>query len=221
VLPFETEPYRNWVQEVAARYKNDNRVLLWELMGEPDISGLNQANCPADAAQVAQAWVKDVGGLIKSIDRYHLTSLGQTMWPKCGMGFGSFSDWQAVNSSPYIDTCCYHEYLAATNSTGTSEGGSSNGLEVRQPVVAALNKPLYVGECGIQSTDPSVSGNLTTRAGLMDAKLSYQLANYNICGFVLWDFDLRGPISNTTFWSYAAADPVLAKINNYVTPPAW
>ncbi|HEX6525330.1 MAG TPA: cellulase family glycosylhydrolase [Streptosporangiaceae bacterium] len=221
VVPHETVPYRQWVNEVVNRYKNDDRILMWELINEPDVSagagsaGTGPADCPAADAQIFQAFRDDVAGLIKSIDSNHLVSLGTGYWGRCGMsgaGTGDDNHWAAAADSPQIDICSWHDYSGYRNAKGTAAGG--NGLDSRWQDAARLNKPIYVGECGIK-LNSYVGYSTSERASYLDHKMSAQFANYtNLAGHLSWEWDSRGTPPGTSY-SYAANDPALAIMNKY------
>src|SRR5881394_453461 len=72
--------YRDWVQEVVSRYKDDPTILAWQLVNEPEVLNQNGGDCGAvpesTAETILASFASDVSGLVKSIDPNHLVSLG-------------------------------------------------------------------------------------------------------------------------------------------------
>jgi hypothetical protein len=63
VLSKEGIPYRQWVQECVTRYANDPRILMWELVAEPN--------------GITLSFVQDVSALVKGIDPDTLICCGE------------------------------------------------------------------------------------------------------------------------------------------------
>lgn len=126
--------YRQWVREVVTRYRFLPTVLAWQLMNEAEVKA-SDGTCPADGAAVLKAWAADVSGLIKSIDRRHLVSLGTIGSGQCG---ASFTEYKDVHSVPTIDLCEFHDYGEPLN---PMPGDVWNGLAFRLQQCNELSKP--------------------------------------------------------------------------------
>lgn len=209
----ENVPYYQYIQDVTARYASNATIAWWELINEPDASN-DDGTCSVTAPTVMAAFVADCAGKIKSIDTNHLVSIGTTGTGACGTDEANYG---AIHDTPYVDLCSFHDYLGAANATASD---TFNGLNTVVPQAAALGKPVYVGECGISLNNPAAGGNLGTRASLLNAKMSAQLAMQGVAGFLPWQFDERCPPyqSSGTEYRYGTADPALAVAGYYAVP---
>ena len=193
--------YRAWVAEMVNRYRNDPTILAWQLINEAEVNpGGAFGVCPPGDVPRDEliAWAGDVSNLVRSIDPNHLISLGTIGGGQCG---SQGSQYQDVHALPNIDLCEYHDYSPAM----AMPGDQWNGLGVRVQQCAALNKPLFVGEVGI---DPSqVGGTLAGRAAALRAKLLAQSA-VGIDGHLVWDYSKDG--STVDNFDIGPGDPALA-----------
>jgi mannan endo-1,4-beta-mannosidase len=210
--PYEIVPYRRYVRDVVSRYKDNPTILAWELVNEPEVavSQTRDSTCAANAGQILEAFTHDVGGLMKSIDRNHLVSLGAAGNGNCGTIEG---DYQRVMSDPSIDLCSFHDYYGATNATAYN---AYNGLNMRIKQCAALNKAIYVGEMGIHFNASPCNGSLTCRASYLNRKLAAAFGMQGTVGYVPWQFDDRGYISDD--YVYGPRDPGLTTLSGYALP---
>jgi predicted lipoprotein with Yx(FWY)xxD motif len=208
VEPYEAFPYRQFVQDVVTRYKNNPTILAWELVNEPGDRN-SDGTCPSDAAQTLSAFVHDVGGMIKSIDPNHLVSLGASGNGMCGT---NGSDYQTVMSDPSIDLCSFHDYYGATDITAYN---TYNGLNVRVQQCATLDKPIYIGEMGIHSSLSPCSGNLACRASYLGQKLAAAFSDRGFVGYLPWQYDQRGQSPTGDDYVYSPGDPSLTTLNAY------
>jgi mannan endo-1,4-beta-mannosidase len=195
--------YRNWVREVVSRYRWVPTILSWQLMNEAEVKSSSDAgSCPADAAQVLKSWAGDISGLIKSIDRNHLVSLGTIGSGQCG---ASFTEYKDVHSVPTIDLCEYHDYGAPLN---PMPGDAFNGLAFRLQQCNELNKPLFVGETGIQR-DP----DLTLRSAQFEAKFTAQFGA-GVVGELVWDW-WNGSVPLSDNYEVGPGDPTLQVLGRH------
>jgi hypothetical protein len=104
VLAKEKEPYRRWVKQVVTRYANDPRVLMWELVSEPN--------------GIIQSFASDMSTMIKGID---------PMTPICCGEAGGLP--LPILSLPNIDIASYHYYsvYGQTNYQATANNAASAG----------------------------------------------------------------------------------------------
>jgi mannan endo-1,4-beta-mannosidase len=207
--PAGTVPYRDWVQEVAARYVNDPTILAWQLVNEPEVMPYKGADCStvpeSTATATLKAFAQDVAGAIKAVDPYHLVSLGTIGGGQCGTQAGDYKD---VMSLQDLDLCEYHDYTPGQ----PIPGDQWNGLQVRINQCNELNKPLLVGELGVKPSD--VGGTLQARADVVTDKVCAQF-NAGAAGILLWAWDKNGSLLNN--YDIGPGDPVLDALR---TPPS-
>jgi hypothetical protein len=198
--PIGTVSYRDWAQEIAARYKNDPTVLAWQLVNEPEVQPYAGAGCEDEAASAAilQDFAADVSGAIRSVDPNHLISLGTIGSGQCG---AQSTDYVAVMNIPTLDLCEFHDY----NPADAMPGDQWNGLATRIEECNALHKPLLVGEIGIKPSD--VGGTLADRARAIAGKFCAQFSA-GVAGALVWNWDSHGSLANS--FEVGPGDPVLA-----------
>lgn len=197
--------YRKWVAQVVSRYRNDPTILAWQLINEAEVKpGRDVPGCSPNPAATLKSFATDVSGLIKSIDRNHLVSLGTIGGGQCGTQGTLYRN---VHSVPTIDLCEYHDYHEPNDPI---PGDQWNGLQVRIDQCNALRKPLFVGETGIVPND--VGGTLQARAAAIDAKLRAQFSR-GIVGNLQWAWSALG--STWDDYDVGPRDPVLRVLGNY------
>ena len=219
--PGGTVSYRDWVQQVAARYKNDPTVLAWQLLNEPEVmpyaggdcSTVPESRATADLAAFAQ----DVSGAIKAVDPNHLVSLGTIGSGQCG---AQDTDYASVMSIQTLDLCEFHDY----NPNALIPGDIYNGLQRRVDQCSALNKPLLVGESGIdlmQEGGVNTAG-IAKRAAVFSDKACAQLT-HGVAGLLLWAWNKDGPSAPVNYpqdvpYDIGPTDPVLNVLAPWSNP---
>jgi YVTN family beta-propeller protein len=208
--PAGTVSYRDWVQEVVSRYKNDPTILAWQLLNEPEVLPYNGADCSAVPESTAESllysFANDVSGLIKSIDPNHLVSLGTIGSGQCG---AQYTDYKQVMSIPTLDLCEFHDYTPSQ----PIPGDQYNGLQFRIDECNELNKPLLVGELGVKPSE--VGGTLADRANTVASKLCAQLSA-GVAGVLLWAWDKDGSLLDN--FDIGPDDPVLGVLGAWSDP---
>lgn len=195
--------YRQYVQDVVTRYKDDPTIAAWELMNEPQDAASDGGSCPANAANIMYNFTADVSGLIKGIDPNHLVSLGATGTGNCGINEGEY---QTIMGISTIDLCSFHDYEGAANATAFE---TWNGLNIRIPQCAAINKPIYIGEVGASL---NTVGTPAARATYIDAKMAAQFAMQGVVGYIPWEwYNTLTPTDE----QYGPGDPVLPIMDKY------
>jgi mannan endo-1,4-beta-mannosidase len=197
-----TVSYRDWVQEVAARYVNDSTILAWQLVNEPEVGDCSTVP-ESTAAATLKAFAQDVAGAIKAVDPYHLVSLGTIGGGQCGTQADDYKD---VMSLSDLDLCEYHDYTP----NQAIPGDQWNGLQVRINQCNELNKPLLVGELGVKPSD--VGGTLQARADIVAGKLCAQF-NAGVAGILLWNWDKNGSLLDN--YDIGPGDPVLDVLHTW------
>jgi endo-1,4-beta-mannosidase len=172
VMPETRVPYRQWVSDVVTRYAGDPRIAVWELMNEPN--------------NITHSFIKDITGLIKSIDPVTLTCCGEA---------GALSS--SAYALPTLDCASYHYY---------TDYRQTNWKAV-QAAAAAAGKPWYIGECGFDS-----SLSHATRASDIKSLASSVFAHSNSAGFLYWQYAESGGDG----FDMTKGDPALPILNSYV-----
>ena len=198
VISGDTVPYRQFVQEIVSRYKNDPTIAMWQLINEAEIKTGKSATSCSPTADLYN-FATDVSGLIKSIDPNHLVNLGTMGGGQCG---SQGADYQKLGSIPSIDVLEFHDY-------GHDGEAIPTNLARDISVSQALGKPVFVGEAGIQIAS---GGSLSTRAAEFSAKVTAQL-NGGVGGFLVWSWN-NSP-SNPVSWEVGPSDPALNVIDSH------
>jgi mannan endo-1,4-beta-mannosidase len=200
-----TVSYREWAQQVAARYRNDPTILAWQLVNEPEVKPSSGADCStvpeSTAASTLKSFAADVAGAIRAADPNHLISLGTIGGGQCGTQGADYKD---VMSVAALDLCEYHDYTP----NQPIPGDQWNGLQVRLNQCNELGKPLLVGEMGVRPSD--VGGTLQARANVVAGKLCAQF-NAGVAGVMLWAWDKDGSLLDN--FDIGPGDPVLSVLS--------
>ena len=205
VDPGGTVSYRDWVQEVAARYKDDPTVMAWQLLNEPEIGDCG-AVPESSAVDILSSFASDVSGAIKAVDPNHLISLGTIGSGQCG---AQGADYKTVMNVPTLDLCEFHDYTPSQ----LIPGDPFNGLQVRINQCNQLGKPILVGELGVKPSD--VGGTLAARANTVASKLCAQLSA-GVAGVLLWAWDKDGSLLDN--FDIGPGDPVLDGLGPWSDP---
>jgi mannan endo-1,4-beta-mannosidase len=198
--------YRQWVNDVVTRYKDNPAILMWQFMNEAEAKNADGSCTESSAASALGGFAAAIGQLTKAIDQKHLTNLGTMGNGQCG---GAGTDYQMIHSSPYIDLCEDHDYGTPTQ---PMPGDQYNGLQLRIAQCAALNKPLFMGETGITCSE--VGGSVTTRASDFAAKFPV-LFGAGVVGEVMWDWydAAHGGSCASGGYGIGPGDPALALLS--------
>jgi hypothetical protein len=192
------------------RYAHSAAIAMWEPMNEGEAStcaaGFSAADCyghltcpdEAGAAAALRSFYDTIGAAIHTLDRNHLVQSGALGGPQCGWVDGNFS---LVSASPGIDVTSFHDYSQSPSVTPL--------LADRIDQSAALGKPLFVGEAGVEAgTGPSCP-SVTDRAATIGSMTSAMRAR-GVAAIALWNFEPT-PIAGCT-WALLAGDPALASL---------
>jgi endo-1,4-beta-mannosidase len=187
--------YRQWVSEIVTRYRDNPTILAWQMMNEAEDLTAAGGSCSSTAEASMHAWAADISGLIKSIDSNHLVNLGTIGNGQCGTSTGtSYQDLHAIST---IDLCEYHDYGHASS---PMPGDQWNGLATRLSQCQADGKAMFVGEIGIDTTDPN-------RSSEFDAKITAQFSA-GVVGFLPWEWRAAGQTGGDQY-VIGPNDPVL------------
>jgi len=211
----------DYVGKMVDRYKDDTRIVMWQLMNEAQI---RTSTGPCGDAQTLRDFASDVTAYIKAIDPNHLVSFGTIGSGQCGASGAEYQDLHAISS---VDLCEYHDYQAEA----AIPGDQWNGLQVRIDQCSALNKPLFVGEAGIlacgYSGGPPCSHPTCTvatcytqqeRADFFDAKMDAFLNSNAGVGYLIWTYRdnyLSGQQDTDPTLRFTATDPLTNVVYAY------
>lgn len=172
--------YKDWVQEIVERYKDNPAIAFWQLMNEPEASSATDGTPGVD---LLRNFCDDIGAVVKATDSNHLLSLGSIGTGQTGL---ANNDYVTVHASPYINICEVHDY--SPNST-TLAGDQWNGLAVRVQQAQTLRKPIFVGEFG-NIVGAAECPTYEDRATLFSQKLQTYFTS-GFAGALLWNYTVN------------------------------
>jgi hypothetical protein len=149
--------YWRYMQAIVRHFRSNPALAMWEPMSEAEASTCpaqyeptncsGHQTCPNEriAAVALRHFFNVVGGEIHRLDPKHLVESGLLGSGQCGT---SYKDFQFVNASPGINVVSIHVYCVPMR---TMCGDQWNGEAFRFRQTAALDKPLIIGEEGMQA----------------------------------------------------------------------
>jgi mannan endo-1,4-beta-mannosidase len=184
-----TLSYRDYVARVAAHYADDPTILGWMMMNEAETNRRD-----AEGRSVLVDFATDIAGVIHAADPNHLVTVGTQ---SNGAPGASGPDFTAVYSVPGVDFAEVHDWGYWGSDTEPMPGGTGStppsatslgcvvsnapvGCSFAQAV--ALDKPLIVGEAGMQGT---TAAERATRATRMRAKMDAAFGA-GAAGYLVW-----------------------------------
>lgn len=216
--------YRDYVQRIVTRYKNEPTILMWELMNEiepeavvsdkpydvPD--GVNDANCQKIfSLDGFYNFAVDMSQLVKSIDPNHLVALGTI-----GNGWWSqnnYEPYRTIFSIPTIDILDSHTYSPVNNAT---ESKHSPWVDANLAIANSLQKPHIIGESGIKV--PTNSATIENRANqfdiLIDAYFRLGGDGYSIWSYSEGNLDPYHQHSENDVYPTDPTCPLIKKFNS-------
>jgi hypothetical protein len=217
------ENYIPWLRSVAERYKRSKAIGMWELMNEPHAPGVTN--------ETMRAFFDEAAEHLKLIDPNHLIESGAMAQYAEGT-----TDYALVHGGPDIDVASVHEYdydykpcQGDQCSDECTEPGCSIGPKAREsvshqvtavlPAMASINKPLLVGESGIQVTHESECPEQTSVQMRTDAfrqKYAGYLAQEGIPAVLVWAWSARGSRSGCDQFDVLSEDPLVPATKNFV-----
>jgi endo-1,4-beta-mannosidase len=198
-------PYRQWVSEVVARYKDEPTIAFWQLINEGEARNPDGTNNETTARNAIRAFADDVGGLVKSLDPNHLVSLGTIS----GEAGSEETDYTYIHNSPSIDIADYHDYGFSYSPMGNTD--PYNGLQASIDRIHGIGKAIMVGETGIHWTTLD-SPTLARRAQLFDQKMTAQI-NAGVIGSLMWCWN--DPATTTWDYEIGSTDPSLTLLTTH------
>lgn len=198
-----TKSLPDHIREVVGRYKDDPRILMWQVMNE---AGIATSGGTCGSFDTFKAFAADTTGLVKALDPDTPVSFGTLGSGQCG---ARGAEYQSLHDIASIDYCEYHDYWEPA--TAMPDDGH-NRLRQRLDQCAALGKPLFVGEAGIQCSDDACRA---TRAVQIDAKMA-AARDAGVAGYLIWAY--RDRTGCCTSWEYGPGDPLTSVVASYGAP---
>lgn len=164
------ERYLPWLETVVRRFKDSKAIGMWELINEPGDTD----------DQTMRAFLDDAAAHVKAIDARHLVLSGSQAEYVRGT-----SDYAFVHGGPNIDVASLHEYDYDYNGSRTI---MSPHLSPTLSAMQKLDKPLIVGETGIQAGNDSSCTSFTARSDAMKQKFDAYLAQPGVAGVMIWSW---------------------------------
>jgi mannan endo-1,4-beta-mannosidase len=195
VEPGNRTTYRRWVADVVRRYKDDPTILVWQLMNEAETQH-RDGRCARNS--VLRHFAGDMAQLVKSIDPYHLLSVGTIGTGQCGVRGDAYRQLHAVEG---IDVCEYHDY------------GERSAIPALDPLTTrikqchAIDKPLFIGEMGVDG-----ARSLGRRAARVIRQSESHFAD-GVVGVLMWNWrDRAHGGSSRRGFEIGPGDPALTVI---------
>jgi len=212
IYPGTTETYLDYVRDIAARYANHPEILAWQLMNEASVIQPDESCNESAGASALRAWADNVSAAIRSVDPYHLISLGTGVQGGCGYQVTSdatSNDYGYVHAGPNIDLCEYHDYYLPSTALPLDEQEEMDTCQTDD------GKPFFVGETGITATTGDLLSE-DTRESEFKAKFDAQFgySNEPAQGELIWDWcAVSGGVQND--YCVRAGDPTMNLLSQY------
>ena len=188
--------YRDYVRAITEHYRDEPVVMAWMLVNEAETSARDE-----QGRSVLVSFAGDVAGLVHSVDRNHLVTLGTqgngapgasgpdflAVYNQTDLDFVEVHDWARHGAGSDSDTDALPgagpdgSLPAVDSSTCTS---STAPVACSFAIAAQIGKPLVVGEVGITATDAASRGR---RAELVRAKAQAAF-DAGASGYLVWHY---------------------------------
>lgn len=202
--------YRNYVEKIVTRYRDEPTILMWQLMNEAESKATDGREDPVSLYNFAT----NMSQFIKSIDMNHLVSLGTIGTGQPGTENENFYNLHNIGT---IDVVEAHDY-GHDREAFPSE--PYNSIAVDLNTAQGLDKPFFIGEAGIKSNCGSCFSE-SERASLFDSKISALFENGGV-GYLIWQWDNGEGNSGTSCrgfddYCFTEGDPLLNVIQNHTS----
>jgi mannan endo-1,4-beta-mannosidase len=196
--------YLPWLRRVVERFKDSPAVGMWEIINEPGHQSTT------DAVTMKQ-FLDHAAATIKGIDPHHLVESGTLAEYTPGT-----ADYAYVHSGPNIDVGSLHEY------DYDPAHQLSRHLPPTLSQMYTINKPMIIGEVGIDHAGPGCDVSLEER----DAGFREKFDGYfhsGVAGIMVWNYTPNlirdcGLNISPQYANTNQPDPMIATVRNY-TPP--
>jgi endo-1,4-beta-mannosidase len=159
--------FPSYVQHIVSHYKDEPTIAMWQIINEGKLY---------QNPKVMRDFMVHIARQIKSIDRNHLVSSGGAI--QCWQGAQGAADFASYYNDDAIDVLDAHDYDADTVPW-------SSCMESALQAANHLNKPLLIGESGIDTAKHSAD----ERAKLLAAKM-HAAAGRKVAGYLIWSLSL-------------------------------
>lgn len=213
---WKTNGYRDFVDAVTKKYSGNDKILVWELMNEP--------NCSADQAcsDAQHDFIRQASDLIAANDPNTLISPGYQAQGTGGEHFEN-GDYEMVTQFPNITANSCHMY--GDNGANDFNPAALGNCEKAMQIVKNNNKFFYIGEAGLQygcttasCTNSCSSSQLNQRKDMLLAARDHFIQSGSNA-FVIWQFDLPGNEGlSCDGTSVFAGDPLCPATNGGTIP---
>lgn len=193
--------WRRALTDVVGAHRDDGRVLLWDLMNEPDDD--------AKWADATRAYLRAALPFVKQLDPNHATTIGITF--RC----------DRLMTVGLPDVLQYHEY--SPKAQLFAQGAARVNVSIANQRRAGGARPLLIGEFGMSTArdpkngaDPALRGKLTDAPGTEaeQARL-YEIVlaaaeKERVAGVLAWclhDYPIKNP--NESHFGLVRADGTL------------
>ncbi|MEO7059673.1 MAG: cellulase family glycosylhydrolase [Lapillicoccus sp.] len=187
-----TLSYRDYVRRIAEHYRDSPTILAWMMVNEAET---NERDASGTSALVPFA--ADISSVIKAVDQRHLVTLGTqgngapggsgtdfaAIYAQSGLDFAEVHDWGRYGSDTEAMPGSVNGALPAPDSDACHRGDAK--IACSFAIAKQLDKPIIVGEAGIQATD---AAGRTRRALLLGAKMDAAFAA-GASGYLIWHLD--------------------------------
>ena len=178
---------------MTTRYKDSPAIAMWEIINEPG---------EADWATIRD-FLHEVAAVIKQHDPNHLVESGTF----AGWAYEGYENYRAMHDNPNIDVGNLHEYDYDYQESNTIE---SPHFEPCLKAMYDLDKPLIIGETGIESGD----GCRTSRERRVEAMREKFDVYIGMGASVVLVWNLARE-ARTCGFTFGLDDPLLKMINEY------
>src|SRR6266516_5210098 len=191
--------YKDYLGLVITRYRDNPYILMWQLMNEAESKNTNDISDPEALYNFALA----MSVYIKSIDPNHLVSLGTIGESQPGTEGTNYSSLYSIST---IDILEIHDYRQEVTPLPSF-------ISQHIADAVALNKPIFVGEAGIQKgCEQQSCFTLQQRAMLFRAKMGAFFGE-NGNGYLIWSYRDNYPSSDDV-WEFDSQDPLAEIVSN-------
>jgi len=176
--------YVDYVTRIVTRYRDEPAIVAWMLINEAETKRPDGSGDPATLL----TFTETVSALVKRLDAQHLVTLGLIGTGQPGT---SGTAYERLHAVPTVDFLDYHDYGADDEPLPGGSGGRQNTLAYAFEVARRLQKPLVLGEAGMNTCAPLEGFQLETqegRARKFDAKLAAFFAAGG-AGYLIWTWN--------------------------------
>ncbi len=192
-----------FIQTAVTRYKNTPQIMAWQVMNEAESTD----------ARALESFAWDVAGFIKSIDVNHLVSFGTLGSSQNGMEV-----YRELHANAAIDILEFHDY----DYHNSGDPIISKYLGTRFADSVALNKPLIVGEVGIEAGCTTCISE-TSRAQVIGQKMSDFFKNGG-AAYLIWSYRDKTFDPAKDRFAFTKGDPlskvVVSQASNFSSTPS-